>query len=127
MRNIFAKPIERTMEAIHFEWLMAINSGRLTEQDLALSLRITKRDVRMIASRFNFRQYINADNSVKYVVVDKRYYRITKDSPQAELTLNKRLFDMIKALKVYKIYSEDIGEKINLTYTIDEMLKKYEE
>ena len=128
MRNIFSLPQQVTPTATHFQWLLNMNDGLLTEKDLATSLRISKRDVRKIAENFNYRKYINQDNSVKYQVIEKKYHIIVKDHKERDYVVNKRLFAMIKEMKAYKIYIEDLGgDKNQLQMTIDQLMKDYEQ
>ena len=115
MRLIFTKAIEQDREAKLFAQKIDEYNGILSEDVLCTFLatifyKPTPRDIRKIAERFNKRKYLNHDNSVKYHKIKGHYHKVIKDSERANKELSTRKWDMISAMKTYKIYLEDFGK-----------------
>lgn len=127
MRSIFSTPKQLTDKAYQFQVLITFNNGKYTEEQISDIMEITPRAVRKIAEEFNFRKVIDCSNHVKYQVIDNKYHIVTKHSDSRDYVMTKRFYSMIKEIKAYKIYLEDIGgNKLQLQMSLDQLLSEYE-
>jgi DNA-directed RNA polymerase specialized sigma subunit len=126
-RVIYQEPRERDMIEKQFEWLINMNNGMLTEQDLAESLQISQREVRFIAERYNNFKFLDYDNKCRYSKINGTYQMVVANTPLGNQELARGRSNFIADCKRHWNREKMLGSKYFANMTIREIVGSDEE
>ena len=125
-RVIYQEPRERDMIEKQFEWMIQMNNGELTENDIALSLGISCREVRFIAERYNNFKFLDYDNKCRYSSVKGKYTIVRANTSLGNQELARGRSNFIADCKRHWNREKMLGSKYFANMTIREIVGSYD-